>query len=473
VGVRKVVGAFRKQLIIQFLYESLALSAAALALASILVGALLPSFNNFVNREISFSFFENALLLPTLIVMIAAVGIFSGIYPAVYITSFQPVKVISGRYINLSGKTRLRNMFVTLQFCISIFFITGMLIIGGQLNYIKNTDIGYDREHVLAMPLTDRAVSNNLNAIKSELLKNPDITYVSSSSHVPNRITWGGRFQSQSGEMVSIRNGTVDYDYVNLFDIDIVEGRNFSREFASDQNGAFLLNETAVKSLGFESVLGREFEHRGQKGKAVGIFRDFHFHSLHNKIEPLYLFFAPGAVRVMFVKIDPGNIQQTVKFIGDTIESFNPSYPFEYFFLDDSFNDMYKTEQKFGIIVRYFSIITFVIACLGLFGLISLSAEMRTKEIGIRKTLGASVSSILNLVTKDYLLLICIAAVIAWPAAYFSADYWLRNFVYRININWYHFFMSGMIVLSIAILTVCVSSFRAARANPVDSLRSE
>jgi len=473
VGVRKVVGASRKQLILQFLYESFILSAIALVLAVFIAAALLPAFNDFTNREILLNPLESVAVLPAMIALIVIVGIFSGIYPALFMTSFQPVDVLSRKYSRSSRRSGLRNTFVAFQFCISIMLITGTIIIGRQLKYIKSTDIGYDREHILAMQLRDEKISDNLAQLKKELLKNPAIPYVSSSSHIPNRITWGGVFQSKNDERVFIRNGTVDYDYVDLFDVKIIEGRNLSREFASDKNGAFLLNETAVKRLGWESPLGRECNHRGKTGKVVGIIKDFHFHSLHRTIEPLYLFLDPDMVRVMFVKIQPTHIQSSIKYIRETYESFNPEHPFNYFFLDDSFNDMYKSEQQFGKIVMSFSTIAIFIACLGLLGLISFSAEIRTKEIGIRKVLGASVPNLFNLITKEFLRLIGIAALVAWLVAYFSLKTWLQNFAYRINLGWDAFLLSGLIVVFVALFTVSYQSIKAATANPVDSLRYE
>ena len=473
VGVRKVVGASRKQLILQFLYESFILNVIALVLAVLIAAALLPAFNEFTNREILLNPLESIAVLPTLIALIVIVGIFSGIYPALFMTSFQPVEALSRKYSRPSRSSGLRNTFVAFQFCISIMLITGTIIIGRQLKYIKSTDIGYDREHILAIQLRDEKISDNLAQLKKELLKNPAIPYVSSSSHIPNRITWGGAFQSKNNERVFIRNGTVDYDYVDLFDVQIIEGRNFSREFASDKNGAFLLNETAVKRLGWESPLGRECNHRGKTGKVVGIIKDFHFHSLHRTIEPLYLFLDPDMVRVMFVKIQPSRIQSSIKYIRETYGSFNPEHPFDYFFLDDSFNDMYKSEQQFGKIVMSFSTIAIFIACLGLLGLISFSAEIRTKEIGIRKVLGASVPNLFNLITKEFLRLIGIASLVAWLVAYFSLKNWLQNFAYRINLGWDAFLLSGLIVVFVALFTVSYQSIKAATANPVDSLRYE
>jgi len=474
IGVRKIAGAFRRQLVVQFLNESLILSAIAMVIAACITVGILPAFNNIIDREITYGFFAGITLLPVLVSLVLIVGIFSGIYPALYISSFRPVKALSGSYERLTGKKRLRNVFVTFQFCVSIILITGTLIIGRQLDYIKTTDIGYNREQVLAMPIRDDVIRDNLEALKTDLLKNPAIEYVSASSHIPNRITWGGNLVSKDNEQIRTNSCAVDYDYVDLFDIDVVEGRNFSREFTSDRNGAFLLNETAVKNLGWKSPLGREISHWGFKtGKVVGVFKDFHYRSLHRKIGPLYLIFYPERVRILFVKMHSGNIQSVVRFVGETVESYNPEHPFDYFFLDDSFNDMYKSELKFGKIFNWFSALAIFIACLGLLGLISFSAEIRTKEIGIRKVLGASIASVLKLITKEYLLLIAFASVIAWPVSFYFLNNWLKNFSYRIAVSWDVFLFSGMIIIIIALVTVSYQSVKAARANPVEALKYE
>ena len=474
IGIRKIVGAHRKQLITQFLSEALIQSTSALILAGLITIAILPAFNALTQRELSFDLFHHMALLPKLIALVFITGIFSGLYPALYITSFHPVSALKKNIKVLSGRAGLRNIFVAFQFCVSIILITGMFVIRSQIQFIKNKDIGYVREHVLAMPIRDDVIRDRLDALKNDLLKNPSIKNVSASSHVPNKITWSGNLVSKSNESMTVNSCAVDYDYVDLFDIKILKGRNFSREFDSDKNGAFLLSETAIKSLGWDSPLGMECNHWGMKtGKVIGVFKDFHFRSLHTEIRPLYLILYPERVRVLFVKIRPGDIQNVVKFIATTVDSFHPAHPFDYFFLDDSFNDMYKSEQKFSTLFKYFSALAIFIACLGLFGLISFSVEIRTKEIGIRKVLGASIPGISYLITKEFLYVMVVAALIAWPAAYFILNHWLGNFAYRIGISWNVFPLSGMFVIMIALLTVGYQCLKAATANPVEALKYE
>ena len=474
IGVRKTLGANRKQLILQFLYESLFISAIALFLAVLLTVALLPAFNTLVNREINIHFLGNLTLLPELIGFVIIVGLLSGIYPAFYITSLQTVKSTSGCYGRSTTKSRLRNLFVTFQFCVSIGLIAGTIIVIRQLYYIKTTDIGYEREHVLSMPIRDDVIRNNLESIKTELLKNPAVQAVSASSHIPNRITWGGSLNAKDNEVVRTNSCAVDFDYVELFDIDIVEGRAFSQDYMSDRNGAFLLSETIVQRLGWESPLGKECTHWGYKtGQVVGIFRDFHFRSLHQEVRPLYLILDQSRARVMFVKIQSDDMQAVVTFVDEIISAWNPSHPFQFSFLDDAFNDMYKSEQQFGKIIVIFSSLAIFVACLGLLGLISFSAEIRTKEIGIRKVLGASTAQVLNQMTKVYFIIIGIAALVAFPISYLLLCKWLRNFAYRIDLRMWPFLLSGFLVLFIAVMTLSWQTVKAATANPVNSLRYE
>jgi len=275
-------------------------------------------------------------------------------------------------------------------------------------------------------------------------------------------------------EPVTINSCAVDHDFVNLFDIKIVEGRNFSRDLDARGSSAFLLSETAAKSLGWDSPLGMECDHWGsRKGKVVGVFKDFHFQSLHTEMKPLYLVLYPERARVLFVKVQAKDVQDAVRFIGAAVESYHPAHPFGYFFLDDSFNEMYKSEQKFSALFKSFSVLVLLIACLGLLGLVSYSAEIRTKEIGIRKTLGASIPKIVMLLSNDFTRSVLIANLIAWPAAYFIMGRWLQNFAYRVDMGLGMFALSGAVALVIAWLTVSIQTVRAAASNPVDALRYE
>ena len=472
--VRKIVGAFRKQLIAQFLYEALIQSAAAVMIAGLITAAALPAFNALTQREMALDLFHNTALPLTMIGLVVITGILAGLYPAFQVASFRPVSLMKGNFRVLSRRTGLRNVFVAFQFCVSIILITCMFVIGRQVHFIKSKDVGYDREQVLAMPIRDDVIRDRLDALKNDLLKNPAIRRVSASSHIPNKITWSGRLISKRQEPVTINSCAVDYDYVSLFDIKIIEGRDFSRDLDPYGDGAFLLSETAVKSLGWDSPLGMECDHWGQKkGTVVGVFKDFHFQSLHAGMRPLYLVLYPERTRVLFIRMQTADIRSAVRFIGATVESYHPAHPFDYFFLDDSFNEMYKSEQKFSALFKSFSALALFIACLGLLGLISYSAEMRTKEIGIRKTLGASIPKIVMLLSEEFTRSVLVANLIAWPAAYYIMSRWLRNFAYRVDMGPGMFALSGAVALVIAWLTVSIQTVRAASSNPVDALRYE
>ncbi|MFC1513952.1 ABC transporter permease [candidate division KSB1 bacterium] len=473
IGVRKAVGAVRIQLVKQFLFESFIICSISLILAVVLTAVILPDFNLFTEREIAFSLWGEDSLLPGLILLTGIIGFLSGLYPALYVSAYRPVAVLKGLSNRLTGKTGLRNTLVVFQFIISIILITGTLIIGKQLYFIRNTDVGYNREQVLVTPISSTNIRNNIEALKTELLKDPSILSVATCTHIPSRITWGGSFQSKDDERVLIRNAAVDFDFVDLFEIEILEGRSFSKEMMSDRKGAFLLNQTAVNTLGWESPLGRECDHRGKKGMVVGIIKDFHFQPLYDSIEPLYLFLDPGVVREIFVKISPGDIQSSINFIGETVEAFDPSYPFSYYFLDDSFNNTYRDDQKFGTVFTWFSLLAIFIACLGLFGLISYTTEMRSKEIGIRKILGADSLTVIRLLSRDFIRSILLANIVALPAAYLLMNKWLQNFAYTADVGIELFLFSALIVLILPAITVCSKTIRAARANPARSIQYE
>ncbi|MFC1477691.1 ABC transporter permease [candidate division KSB1 bacterium] len=473
IGMRKVFGAVREQLVTQFLFESLIICAISLTIAIVIAIIVLPELNSFVERNIVIDLWGDNYMFPGLIALTVIVGLLSGVYPALLVSAYRPVIILKGITNRLSGKTGMRNGFVIFQFIISIILITATLIVGKQLYFIRNTDIGYNREQVLVMPINSSEIRENIETLKSEFLKNPSILSVASCSHIPNSITWGGAFQSKDNERVLIRNAAVDFDFVDLFEIEILEGRTFSKDYMSDINGAFLLNETALNALGWETPLGKECTHRGKTGNVVGIFKDFHFSPLYQRIEPLYLFLDQSGVRQIFVKISPGDIQSSVNFIRETVESYEPANPFEYYFLDDSFNNTYRDEEKFGIVFTCFALLAIFIACLGLFGLISFTSEMRTKEIGIRRILGADSLTVMRLLSREFLRCVLIANIVALPTAHLIMQNWLQNFAYKATIGIELFLASALIALFLAVITVSYRTIKTGFVNPVESIRYE
>ena len=477
VGLRKVVGAKKDQLIVQFLGESLAMAVLAMIIAIMMVLAALPAFNNLVQRQIHLNPLHNPQLFLGLAFITLFVGLFAGSYPAMRISGFRPISVLSGTFIRSPRGSSLRSILVLFQFAITIVLIICTIAVREQLRFIKTVDMGYAKEQIITLPVRAGSVRRNIQSIRTELLQSSAIVALSTSGRLPNNIDtftsrdWTGR---NPDEPIPIYYNTADHDYIDLFGMQIVQGRNFSRDFPSDEQGAFLVNETAVKVAEWESPIGRKFTHwSGQTGKIVGIIKDFHLHSLHRPIEPLYIFLNPRDFSHIAIKIKPTNIPATIDYVKEVMKKFSPSTPFSYSFFDEVFERAYFTEQRMGRVFGAFASLAIFIACLGLFGLTTFAAEQRTKEIGIRKVLGASVSRIFLLLSKEFIRWVLLANLIAWPVAYFAMNKWLENFAYRIHIGMEAFLISGGTALLIAYLTVSYQSIKSARANPADSLRYE
>ncbi len=477
VGIRKVVGAQNIQLIKQFIGESLVFTFSALILSILFVLIFLPTFNSFFERNITFNLGDNFQFILILFMLVISTGIISGSYPALFISSFKPVTALKGTFSKRSKSAVFRNFLVVIQFSITIIFIICTLAVKSQLKYIRNVDVGYNKDQIVVLAVRDSSTLLNKETIKTEFLKNPNIIKISSSSCLPNSIT---SFQpdwpnDQIGNKVTVYVGHVDYDFTDLYDIKVIKGRNFSRDFPSDENRAILLNEAAVKSLGWESTLGRVVSHYGspEAAEIIGIVKDFNFQSLRSKIKPLYLFLDPSRGNYLSVKIKASNIPETIEFLRAGMKRFSPNYPFEYYFFDDVFDMAYRAEQKMESIFSTFAFLSIFIACLGLLGLVSFVAEQKTKEIGIRKVLGASATNIISLLSKKFIKWIIVANVVAWPIAYYFMNKWLQNFAYKAHISLLIFFLSGTLALIIATLTIGYQTIKAATANPVDSLRYE
>jgi len=478
VGMRKVVGSTRTQLVKQFLGESILLSFISFILAVILVQAFLPSVNNIVGKQLTLSYSGSPLFIFLGIAFLT--GIISGSYPAVFLSSFRPVTVLKGFVRSSSQNIRLRKLLVIGQFVVSIALITGTIIIYQQLVYMRNTDMGINKSHVINMELRGN-LRKQYSTIKSELLRNPDITAVCATNGSfskrfgTDEIGWEGKPEDKR---IFMSIHSVDFDYQKIFDIKMAMGRYFSRDYPTDRSDGIIVNETAAKIMGMESPIGQRIScsipFSSQKsGTILGVVKDFHFRSLHEKIDPLVLVIAPGWFTDVYVRIRPENVPETLGFIEKTIKKFAPDFPFEYSFLDEDIDNLYKTEQRIGNLVRYGTFLAIFIACLGLFGLASFMAEKRTKEIGIRKVLGASISGIVLLLTKEFTKWVIIANLIAWPIAYFVMRGWLQNFAYHINIGIGKFLLAAALALVTALITVSFQAVKTATSNPVDSLRYE
>ena len=478
IGVRKVIGANRSHLIKQFLGESMVLTMLALVLAIAIAVIFLPYFNSLVGRNLNLNILQNRQFLLWLFVLVGFVGLFAGSYPALTISAFKPAIILGNRFGGLK-RSMIRNVLVIIQFMISIILIFATLVVKDQLDFIRNKDMGFERDRIIVVDIRNRSIRNNLDTIKNELERNPNILSVSSSYFLPNLTdmatlaNWPGQLKERKQE---IYLNFIDEDFVDLYSIEIVQGRNFSRDFPSDSKGAFLLNETAVKAIGWESAPGKELTHYiGRRtGKIVGVMKDFHMNPLHQQIMPLCYDLNPGSANMaLSVKIGGNHIQQVVPFIRETMARFSPNYPFEYRFFDDIFDAAYRLERKISVIFSLFSLLAISIAGLGLFGLTSFTTEQRTKEIGIRKVLGATISRIVLMLSKEFTKWVLIANIVAWPVAYFAMNRWLQSFAYKINIGLLTFVLSALAALIIAGLTVSYQAFKAARTNPVEALKYE
>ena len=482
ISIRKVVGAHRSQLIKQFLGESMIITILALIAAVGSILFFLNTFANFMERDITIHSLSHSGFILSMSGAVILFGLLSGLYPALYLSGFKPIAILKGVHSTKSKGTNLRNYLVIFQFALSLFLIISTLVISGQLNFLRTKKLGFDREHVVVIKLTDSNINRQRNAVKAELLQSPGIKGATFTQTLPIYINWGSEFDFEGrgeGDFFQSYFCQVDYDYIDVFDMEITAGRNFLRKMTTDTEGggAYILNETAAKQLGWENPIGKKigFPDSDNIGTVIGVVKDFNSRSLHFPTEPVVLILNPSGGNIYFlsIKIESQNIPQTLAGIQKIWEKYSGGYPFEYDFLDTAYNHMYKSETDLSISFRFFTILAIFISCLGLFGLASFLAERRTKEIGIRKVLGASVLGITILFSKSMLKQVLLANLISWPLAYFTMHRWLQNFAYRINISVFTLVLSGALGFFIALFTVSYQTLKAAISNPVDSLRYE
>jgi putative ABC transport system permease protein len=477
VGMRKVVGARRSQLVRQFFGESIVMSLLALGVALIFVELSLAPFNSLSGKAITTGWLENLPVLLGCLGISLATGIFSGVYPALFLSSFRPIRVLKGSVHAAGGGSAFRKTLVIIQFSLSVFLITGTAVISRQLTYMRNKDLGFDKERIIHLRLFGE-LTKKYPVIWERLLRNPDVVSVTASLALPTDIQnspgspeWEGK---DANAKMEIKADFVDFDYVETFGIPIVEGRSFSREFATNAEEAYLVNEEAVRRMGLERpVAGKRFSFWGREGRIVGVMKDAHFQPFHQKIEPLVFKIFPDWFRFLYIKIRPGDTAAALASIEKTWASLNLGYPFDYRFLDEDFDNLYRTETRMGTLFRTFAALAVFIACLGLFGLASFMAEQRTKEIGIRRVLGASIPGIAAMMSREFAIWVLAANLVAWPAAWFFMGRWLQGFAYRAELSVWSFVLSGAIALAVALATVGSLSVRAASANPADALRYE
>ena len=481
VGVRKVLGSDRPKLIKQFLTESVLLSFLSLLFAVGIVVLLQPFFNALSGKQLDSVLCNSWALLPGLIAVILLVGFFAGSYPAFFLSSFQPSSVLRG--IKTAGikSIRLRNGLVVFQFAISIMMLVGTFVVYHQLEYTRNKKLGFGKEQLLVIQHAG-SLSRNKEAFRDQMLKTPGIMNLSYSNGIPGRHLGDFTHVAEGAtarDMVRMFLLYADFAYLDTLRMEMIEGRYFSRDRTADKNSV-ILNETAVAALGMKNPLGKRLV-RGspESGKSelytiIGIVKDFHFESLHRKIRPLAMYLLPEEdARYVSVRLRPENFPQTLASVKKKWNAFVSGQPFEYFFLDDDFDRLYKAEKKVGELFSTFAVLAILVACLGLFGLASFTAEQRTKEIGIRKVLGATVSNIILLLTKEFSKGVLLANIIAGPAAYFAMNRWLQHFAYRISIGPWIFFLAAFMTFFIALITVSFQALKIATTNPVDALKYE
>jgi len=476
VGMRKIVGAVRTQLIGQFFGESVLIAFIALVFSIVFIVLLLPAFNALSGKELSMDVVKNWPVLLGLIAITLFTGLFSGSYPALLLSSFQPVKVLRGRFKSGAKSSMFRRILVVVQFSLSIILIIGTAVIYNQLEYIRNIKLGFDKEHLIYITMRSDS-ERKYAAFKEELSKYPGIMGVTSTSSLPTYMgssssgfNWEGK---NPDDTILLHYNWVAMDFVETMKMEMASGRSFSREFPSDTVNAVIVNEEAVRVMGLESPLTANFSTGDQELNIIGVVKDFHFKPVHTKIEPIVMGLEEHGNYYVIIRVNPDDVSATLGLIEDTWNKIMPGYPFEFSFLDEEYDRMYRAEENLGTLVNYFSVFAILIACLGLFGLASFTAEQRTKEIGIRKVLGASISSISLSLCREFVVLVLLANVIAWPAAYFALEGWLNNFAYRSGIGWAVFVLAALLALTIAIVTVSYQAIRAARLNPVDALKYE
>jgi putative ABC transport system permease protein len=475
IGLRKVAGATRTQLASQFLGESFLFSIIAMLVAAFLVELLQPIFNNLTGKHLAINMLDAKFLLG-LVAIVTVSGVFSGIYPSIVLSSFEPAKALKGSKNRDLFGAYFRRGLVIIQFSLSIILMIATGIIYSQMKYIQNKDTGFDKENLVYLSL-NQEFNQHYDNVKNELLQNPDILGVTRSSSLPSEIwsivrgiVWEGK-QTEEGAAFSF--AAVDYDFFEMLDMKMADGRGFSKEFPSDSIN-YVFNEKAIKIMSMESPVGKRFAlNEDETGTIIGVVKDFHSLPLNYEIEPLMVLWAPDYYRYALVKISGNDIKNTIAYLEKTWNKFAPDYPFEYHFLDERFEKVYRDERCAEKLIGYFVILTVGISCLGLFGLALFTAEQRTKEIGVRKVLGATVSGIVRLLSKEFMILVVIANGVAFPIAYYVMNRWLSEFAYRTNIRIEVFLLAAFLSLSIALSTVIFQSLKAALANPVDSLRNE
>jgi putative ABC transport system permease protein len=480
VGVRKVVGSNRGYLIGQFLAESLLFSFLAMLLSVVLLVLLLPAFSSFTGKKFGFPLASPAFWL-SLMGITLLTGVIAGSYPALYLSSLKPVRILKGALRFTQGSVLFRKGLTVFQFVLSIILLIATIVITRQTSYIQNAHLGYDRENLVYIRIEGELMKkNNYLLFKQQALNMPGIAMVDRTSEVPHamdfvvyddQLKWQGK---QANSTIGVKPASVGFDFVKLMKLKIVRGRDFSAAIQTDSTDAFLINEEAVKEMGMKNPIGQWVQAWQKKGHIIGILQDFHTQSLREPIKPIMLDVKEGEnFGVILIRTKGGQTKQALQSLATIYKTINPEYPFDYQFADLEYAKMYGSEMVISRLSIVFAAVAIMISCLGLLGLVMFSAEQRVKEFGVRKVLGASLNQLVALFAKDFMKLVCIAFVIAAPIGWFGMNSWLGDFAYRVSLSWWVFLLAGVSAIGIALLTLSFEAFKVALANPVKSLRSE
>lgn len=479
VGVRKVVGATKASLVKQFLVESVVICSIALLLGMVLIETILPYYRTFINKPIEINYFDNYLVIPSLIGLALIVGLLSGIYPGVVLSKYRPIVVLKGSIVTGNKNSWFRNLLVIFQFSIAIALIIGTIIISQQVKLVQNKNLGFDKEQVLVIKNAE-ILGNKLDVFKNELLNNSSMQYVTISNSLPGYDFSNRGFGCKElDEQFTLNLTHCDYDYLKTLNLEMAQGRFFSKDHKTDSSG-IVINEAAAELLGFDDPIGHAINSGNSEQdniQIIGVVKNFHYESMHTKIRPqgilLYNGIFPSRPDLVVCKISTNNLTETLDFVENVWNKHASILPFTYSFLDTDYDALYDNEEQTKVLFSIFSILAIFIACLGILGLASFIAQQKTKEIGIRKVHGARIENIFILLSKQFTKWVLLANVIAWPLAWYFMNNWLQNFVYRTDILWWFFVVAGLIALLISLFTVSFQSIHKANMNPVDALRYE
>jgi ABC-type antimicrobial peptide transport system permease subunit len=475
IGIRKVVGAVKQNLVLQFIGEAILITFLATIIALLFVMLSLPAFNSLTGKQIELPAKEY-IFWAGLAGLVLATGFISGSYPALFLSSFNSVSVLKGGFKFSNGALFFRKGLVVFQFILSIVLIMGTIVVSRQVKYIRTTNLGYDRRSLVYIPL-EGTLPGKYNVFKDRAFKLPGVTLVTRMSQSPTLIQsstggvdWIGKDQTVN---IEFTQASVGYDFIKTMDGNILQGRDFSKDFSTDSVG-YILNEEALKKIGYKDPIGKPLTFWQRKGTIIGVMQNFHFNSLHKAVEPMILRFGEDeSYGVALLRIEGGKTKEALAGLENIHKELNPEFPFTYHFSDEEYNKLYKSEEVVSSLSNYFAFLAIFISCLGLLGLAMFTSQQRTKEIGIRKVLGASVSSIFGLLSKEFLFLVLVAFIIASPLAWYAMNNWLQDYVYRIDISWWMFLAAGASAMIIALFTVSFQAIKAAVTNPVKNLRTE